>query len=53
VFSVQQAIITGDNQPGTIGTGERVFVVQEEVHLKDTFDLVVLHLHVGTATQPH
>jgi hypothetical protein len=53
VLSVQQAIIGGDNQPTTISTGERVFLVQEEVHLEHALDLMVLHLHVGTPTPPH
>jgi hypothetical protein len=53
VLSIQQAIISGDDQSSTIGTRQRVFVVQKEVHLKDALDRVVLHLPVGPPAPPH
>jgi hypothetical protein len=53
MLSVQQAIIGGDDQPGAIGVGQRLFVVQKEVHLKHALDLVVLHLPVGPPAPPH
>jgi hypothetical protein len=53
VLSVQQSIIAGDNQPSALGTRERVFVVQKEVHLKHALDLMVLHLHVGPPAPFH
>jgi hypothetical protein len=53
MLSVQQAIVSGDNQPGTVGAGHRLPIMQKAVHLEDALDLMQPHLPVGPSAPPH